>query len=188
MHHAIVFSYFKLFPHLIRTDHIILLSADYVQNILGRKCLIVKTHIPNDLLHQALRVRIIINCKALCITKMFNFATQNAATCAVESHSPDILACIIQHRAEPFLELIGRLIRKCNSQNAISRNRLNSAKVISSARVYIRRIFREVFQKRNVILRNGIRHLVAIAAPTIPDNICYTVNKHGRLTTTCTGE
>ena len=82
---------FRTGQHFLRGHHLVLFPADRAKNVLCGKGLVIQPHVLDDVLHDPLRIRRIINGKAAGIPHFFNVPPQNTAAGGMKGHGPDIL-------------------------------------------------------------------------------------------------
>ena len=76
---------------LLRSGQIVLFLADGVQDYLGREGLVVQSHVLDDILHDPLGIRGIIDGKAFAVAHQLDIPPQDPAAGGMEGHGPDIL-------------------------------------------------------------------------------------------------
>ena len=167
----------RAFQHFLRGHHFILFPADSSKNILRRKGLVIKTHVLNDILHDPLGIRCVINGKAAGIPHCFNVPPQNPAASGMEGHGPDILSLGAKQGGKAVANLICRLVCEGNRQDTPGCCRFYSAQTICTPAV-IRTIRLNGLQKSNIFLRNIFRNFVTVASAAEPHQICNPVNEN----------
>ena len=104
--------------HLPGRHHFVLLPADGAKDIFRRKRLVVQLHVLNDLLHDALGVRRIVNGKAPGKAHPLDVPPQDAAAGGMKRHRPDILRLRAEKIGKPLLHFICGLVGKGDGDDA----------------------------------------------------------------------
>ena len=104
--------------HLPGRHHFVLLPADGAKDIFRRKRLIVQLHVLDDLFHDALGVRGIVNGKAPGKAHPLDVPPQDAAAGGMKRHRPDILRLRAEKIGKPLLHFICGLVGKGDGDDA----------------------------------------------------------------------
>ena len=113
--------------HLPGRHHFVLLPADGAKDIFRRKRLVVQLHVLNDLLHNALGVRGIVNGKAPGEAHPLDVPPQNTAAGGMKRHCPDVLRLRAEKIGKPLLHFVCGLVGKGDGDDAPWRGRLHGA-------------------------------------------------------------
>ena len=113
--------------HLSRGHHFVLLPADGAQDIFRRKRLVVQLHVLDDLFHDALGVRGIVNGKAPGEAHPLDVPPQDAAASGMKRHRPDVLRLRAEKIGKPLLHFVCGLVGKGDGNDAPWRGRLHGA-------------------------------------------------------------
>ena len=176
------------FQHGLGRNHIVLFLADGTQDISWRECLIIQSHILDNILDNTLRIRRIINRKAAGISHPLNIPPQNPAAGRMESHSPNILRSRTQQNRQTFLQLIGSLIGEGNGHDAPGNCRFHSTQSIRSPSIFFRKILWQRFQEANILFSHRIQNFPAVTAAAKPHDICDPIYKDCCLTAAGAGQ
>ena len=126
---------FRPFQHFLRGHHLVLLPADRAKNIFCREGLVIESHVLDDILHNPLGIRCIIDGKAAGIAHFSNVTPQNPAASGVEGHCPDILSLGAKKCGQSITDFVRCLIGKSDGQNAPWNCRFHSAKTFRTPAV-----------------------------------------------------
>ena len=185
MNGTVIPGKFSLLQHFIRASHPVFFLADDAQHGFRRKHLFIQAHVPDDIFHNALAIRGVINGEMLAQPHPLRIAAQNTAAGGVECHGPDILALGAQHSGKPVFQFVGRFICKCNGNDAPGRHGLHSAKKIRLHPVRIADGLAQTFQEQHIFFGYRVRHQIGIAGAAESDQIGNAVNEHRGLAAAC---
>ena len=174
--------------HLPGRHHFVLLPADGAKDIFRRKRLIVQLHVLDDLFHDALGVRGIVNGKAPGEAHPLDVPPQNTAAGGMKRHRPDVLRMGAEKIGKPFLHFICGLVGKGDGDDAPRRGRLHGAEGVRPAGIIEAGVVPQIFQKSHVVLRDGVGNFAAVAAPAEAHEVGNAVNEDGGLAAACTGK
>ena len=177
-----------VFDVLLRGNHPVLCCADGVERGFGRKGLFVKIHIPNDLLHDSLGIRGIVDGKAPVIAQPVDLPAKDPAAGRVKGHGPDVCRRLAQHILQPLLEFAGRLVGKGNGNHIPGLGRLQGAEAFrprSMLRVRVLRIIRKEF---HILLGDFLRNLLAVRGSAVSDQIGDPVDQYRGLPAARSGQ
>ena len=174
--------------HLLRRNHIVLFLADGIEHIFMGKGFIIQAHVLDNIFHNALGVRGIVDCKTSGIAHPFNIPAENPAAGRMEGHSPDVVGLGAQQHRKPLLQFVGSLIGKGNGQNLPGSRRLHRAEGPCQPGLMLRKCFRQILQKFHVLKGNMTGDFITVAAPAEADQICDPVNQNRGFAASGTGQ
>ncbi|CDB30820.1 putative uncharacterized protein [Firmicutes bacterium CAG:137] len=163
----------------------VLHPADHTQHGFGRKRLVVQAHGLDDVLHDPLGIRRIIDGKAPAIAQPLNFPAQNPAASGMEGHSPHIIGSGAHSRLQTGFQLVGRLVGKGYGNDVPGSCRAQSTQPLRPALIFRRHFLLQSLQKRQVLLRGGKGNLRAVAAAAKGNQIGNPLDQHRGFATAC---
>ena len=173
---------------LLRRLHLVLQAGDLREDGARRECLLVQPALAKEVLHHALGIRGVVDRKTAVIAEALDLAPQDAAAGRVERHGPDVVRLRAEQVCQAFAQLICRLVREGDGQNAPRRCRAQGTEGIRPLHALLRLVFCLLLQKIDV-LRHGIRrNLRAVGGAAITDQIGDAVDENGRLAAAGAGQ
>ena len=167
--------------HLPGGHHFVLLPADGAKDIFRRKRLVVQLHVLDDLFHDALGVRRIVNGKAPGKAHPLDVPPQDAAAGGMKRHRPDVLRLRAEKIGKPLLHFVCGLVGKGDGNDAPGCSGFHGAEGVRPAGIVGAGVVPQIFQKGHVILRDCVGNLAAIAAPAEAHEVGNAVNEDGGL-------
>lgn len=118
---------------------------------------------------------------------MVRVLPQDAHARGVERRCPDVRRGLgPEHALNAVLELVGRLVRERDGDDAPRLDRLDRRRPARTPPLVRRQI--RALEQRKVRLRRRIRHLVGVGPTAVLDEICDPVDEHRSFTAAGTGQ
>ena len=150
--------------------------------------LLVEIHVLEDVLHDGLAVGGIIDREARGIAQPLAVPAQDAHARGVERRRPDIVRRGTEHVFQTVLQLARRLVRKRNGDDAPRIDAPIGGLLAGERIVRVIGVPRAALKERDLALV-GVRHdLVGVRRAPEPQQICDSVDEHGRLAASGAGE
>ena len=172
---------------LLRRDAGVLGAADLREHGAVRKRLLVEIHVLENVLDDRLTVRRVVDREAVGVAKLIGVPPQDAHARGVESRGPDVRRGLgPEHALDAVLELVGRLVRERDGDDAPRLDRLDRRRPLRAPALVRRQI--RALEQRKIRLRRRIRHLVGVGPAAILDEIRDPVDEHRSFTAAGTGQ
>ena len=172
---------------LLRRDAGILGAADLREHGAVRKRLLVEIHLLENALDDRLTVRRVIDREAVGIAELVGVPPQDAHARGVERRGPDVRRGLgAEHALDAVLELVGRLVRERDGDDAPRLDRLERRRPLRAPALVRRQI--RALEQREVRLCRRVRHLVCVRPAAVLDEICDPVDEHRSFTAAGTGQ
>ena len=167
---------------------VVLFLADGIENHLGGESLVIQSHILDDILHDPLGIRGIVDGKASAVTHPFDFPAEDTAAGGVEGHGPDVLGFGAKQDGKPLFQFIGGLVGKGNGNDAPGGGGTQGAKPVSPVPVKFGAVIGEIFQEFHIFFRDRIGNLVAVSGAAKAHDVGNAVDQNCGLTAAGTGQ
>ena len=172
---------------LLRRDAGVLGAADLREHGAVRERLLVEIHLLENALDDRLTVRRIVDREAVWVAELVGIAPQDAHARGVERRGPDIRRGLgPEHALNAVLELIGRLVRERDGDDAPRLDRLDRRRPLRAPALFRRQV--RALEQRKVRLRRRVRHLVGVRPAAVLDEIRDPVDEHRSFTAAGTGQ
>ena len=162
---------------VLRALVLILGAADDTQNALGRKGLLIQVQILQNILDDPLGVVGVIDRKVLVKADPVGIPPQDTDTGGVESGGPDIVCHGPQTGRQAVLQLPRRLVGEGDGNDLPGTGHVHGAQAAGPLRVRRLRALRKILQKRQVLPGGPLRHLLAVAAPAVGQQVVDPLNE-----------
>ena len=174
-------------------DHAVLLPGDDGQHQLGREGLVVQPHILEDILHDLLGVRSIINGEAAAVAQMLDVRhrghiigilvvlPQDAAAGGVEGHGPDAPGAVAQHPLQTLLELAGGLVGEGDGQHPVGIHGHLGAEAVGPLPLSSGQYGTEPLQKFRILFHDTLGDAPGLITPSEADEVGDAVDEDGGL-------
>ena len=180
--HAPVIGGLRLFTEHLRPLVAVLGGADGREHTADGERFLVQILLLENVFHHPLGIVGIVNGEILVEADAVNVPPQDADAGRVERGGPDIVGGRPQPGRQTLLQLPRRLVGKRDGNDLPWAGHSHGAKPMGPLRLRLAGPLRELLQKREVLLRGPIRHLVAVAAPAIGQKVVNPLDEHGGLT------
>ena len=172
---------------LLRRDAGVLGAADLREHGAVRERLLVEIHLLENALDDRLTVRRVVDREAVWVAELIGIAPQDAHARGVERRGPDIRRGLgPEHALDAVLELVGRLVRERDGDDAPRLDRLDRRRPLRAPALFRCQI--RALEQRKVRLRRRVRHLVGIGPAAVLDEICDPVDEHRSFTAAGTSQ
>ena len=172
---------------LLGRDAGILGAADLREHGAVWKRLFIEVHLLDDALDDCQTVRRVIDREAVGIAKLVRVPPQDAHARGVEGRGPDIRRSLrTEHPLNALLELIRRLVRERDGDDAPRLDRLNRRRPARTPPLVRRQI--RALEQCEVLLRRRIGHFVRVRAAAVLNEICDPVDEHRGFTAAGSGQ
>ena len=152
--------------------------ADDAQHLPGSKGLLVQVQLPDAVPHHPLGVVRIVDGEVLLEAQVLDVPPQDPHTGGVEGGGPDLVGGGPQPGRQPLLQLSRRLVGEGDGQHLPGPGGVHGAEPPDPGLVRPAERLREVFQEGQVLLRGVLRHLGAVAAPTVGQKVIDSLDQH----------
>ena len=106
----------------------------------------------------------------------------------MERHRPHALRAANPERCKPLAQLARRLVGKGHRQNRPRRRRFDRAQTDHPRPLLRGGMLRIAFEECKILLACPLRHLPAVAAASVGQQVCHAVDQYGRLAASRAGE
>ena len=172
---------------LLRRDAGILGAADLREHGAVRKRLLVEIHLLENALDDRLTVRRVIDREAVGIAELVGVPPQDAHARGVERRGPDVRRGLgAEHALDAVLELVGRLVRERDGDDAPRLDRLDRRCPLRAPALVRRQV--RALEQRKVRHRRRVRHLVGVGPAAVLDEIRDPVDEHRSFTAAGTSQ
>ena len=172
---------------LLRRDAGVLGAADLREHGAVRERLLVEIHLLENALDDRLTVRRVVDREAVWVAELVGIAPQDAHARGVERRGPDVRRGLgPEHALDAVLELVGRLVRERDGDDAPRLDRLDRRRPLRAPALFRRQV--RALEQREVRLRRRVRHLVGVRPAAVLDEIRDPVDEHRSFTAAGTGQ
>ena len=172
---------------LLRRDAGILGTADLREHGAIWERLLVEIHLFENALDDRLTVRCVVDREAVWVAELVGIAPQDAHARGVERRGPDIRRGLgPEHALDAVLELVGRLVRERDGDDAPRLDRLDRRCPLRAPALVRRQV--RALEQRKVRLRRRVRHLVGVGPAAVLDEIRDPVDEHRSFTAAGTSQ
>ena len=163
---------------LLRRFAAVLGPADDAQYLPGSEGLLIQVQLPDAVPDHPLGIVRIVNGEVLLKAQMLDVPPQDANAGGVESGGPDLVGGRPQPGSQALLQLPRRLVGEGDGQHLPGPGGIHGAEPPDARLVGPAALLREVFQEEEVLLRGSLRHLLAVAAPTVGQKVVDPLDQH----------
>ena len=178
----------RLFAEYLRPLVAVLGGADGGEDAADGEGLFVQILLLQNILDDPLGVIGIVNGEILFKTDAVNVPPQDADAGGVEGGGPDVVGGRAKTGRQPVLQLPGRLVGKGDGNDFPWTGDIHGAEPVDPTDLVGVRPLRKMLQKVQICLCGPVRHLVAVAAPAVSQQVIDPLDQHGGLAAAGAGQ